>query len=129
MEWNVSYANDNSEVSTNVDTRASRHNISQIDTNQCLPVKSHCASENEPSRIYECPVCEQTANGGTIVCEECSEWYKFSCIGLPESRIDSIPNDVLFICQFCNDNQLQTDSLMESQPTVNISEASKDTES
>ena len=34
-----------------------------------------------------------------------------------------------FICQFCNDNPLYTDSLMESQSTVNISETSRDTES
>ena len=122
-------ASDNSETSSNVDTRASRHNLNELDTNQCLPVKSHSASENEPNHTFECPVCEQTANGGTIVCEECSEWYHFSCIGLPEARVDSIPNDVPFICQFCNDNQLYTDSLMESQPTVNISDTSRDTES
>ena len=51
-------ANDNSEVNANVDYRASRHNFSEIDTNQSLPVKSHGASENEPNCIYECPVCE-----------------------------------------------------------------------
>ena len=34
-----------------------------------------------------------------------------------------------FICQFCNDNQLYTDSLTESQPTVSILEVSQNTES
>ena len=96
-----SKSNDNSEVSSNVDTRIKRLNSSEIDTYQCPSVKLHGAPENEPIPIYECLVCEQTANGGKIVCEECSEWYKFSCIALPESRVDLIPNDVPFICQFC----------------------------
>lgn len=29
-----------------------------------------------------CPSCEQTAGDQTIACEECGEWYHFSCTGL-----------------------------------------------
>ena len=84
-------SNDNSEVCSNGDTRTNRYNNSEN-----APDKSHGASENKPIHIhvYEYLVCEQTSNGGTIVIAECSEWYHISCIGLPESRVDSMPNDV-----------------------------------
>ena len=49
-------SNDNSEVSSNIDTRTNRHISSEVDTNQCSSVKLHGASEFEPIRIYECPV-------------------------------------------------------------------------
>ena len=96
-------ANDKSEIISNVNG-ANGHINSEINNYQNSSENLPGASENEPIRIYECPVCEQTANNGTIVCEECGEWYHFSCTGLVESKVESIPTDVPFICQFCNDN-------------------------
>ena len=58
VDWNgmECKSNDNSGVSSNVYTRTNRHISSEIDTNQCSSVKLPGASENEPIRIYECPV-------------------------------------------------------------------------
>ena len=86
---------------------------------------SNYSSENIPGiadeeavRVYMCQICEQTAGAGTIACEECNEWYHFSCAGIVEAKIESIPNDVPFICQFCNDNLLYADHVSDRQPPI-----------
>ena len=37
--------------------------------------------------VYNCPVCDQVAGNDTTVCEECSEWFHFDCVGDREHRL------------------------------------------
>ena len=60
--------------------------------------------------IYQCPICDLTADGETIACEECGEWFHFACAGLDKAAASSIHDDVPYICLLCNDNQLYSDS-------------------
>ena len=60
--------------------------------------------------IYQCPICDLTADGETIACEECGEWFLFACAGLDKAASSSIHDDVPYICLLCNDNQLYSES-------------------
>ena len=60
--------------------------------------------------IYQCPICDLTADGETIACEECGEWFHFACAGLDKAAASSIHDDVPYICLLCNDNQLYSDN-------------------
>ena len=44
--------------------------------------------------IYQCPICDLTADGETIACEECGEWFHFACAGLDKAAASSIHDDV-----------------------------------
>ena len=67
-------------------------------------------SENETGKLYFCPVCEESAQAGSVTCEECGEWYHFACVGLNEEAAESIHKDVPFVCIYCNDNILYNNS-------------------
>ena len=67
------------------------------------------------SYIYNCPACDKVAGNNTIACEECNEWFHFGCIGVEQSKINEIPNDVPFICIFCNDRSINQDSSMQPE--------------
>ena len=60
--------------------------------------------------IYQCPICDLTADGETIACEGCGEWFHFACAGLDKAAASSIHDDVPYICLLCNDNQLYSDN-------------------
>ena len=75
------------------------------------------ADESETEKIYFCPACEQSAQIGSIACEECGEWFHFGCVGLSDTSADTIHTDMPFICIYCNDNLLYNDS--NTQDIVN----------
>ena len=60
--------------------------------------------------IYQCPICDLTADGETIANEDCGEWFHFACTGLDKAVASSIHDDVPYICLLCIDNQLYSDS-------------------
>ena len=57
-------------------------------------------------RLYFCPVCDQAAELETIACEQCDEWYHYSCAGITGKDIDKIGDDIPYICDCCADNAL-----------------------
>ena len=59
--------------------------------------------------MYNCPACDQVADNDTIACDECNEWFHFGCIGVDRSRINDIPDEIPFICLFCNDKSIVQD--------------------
>ena len=60
-------------------------------------------------RVYQCPSCDQTAGEDTIACEDCGEWFHFTCAGIDRSAAGSIIEEVPYICLLCNDNHLYID--------------------
>ena len=52
-------------------------------------------SINDSENLYFCPSCEQSAQTGSIACEECGEWYHFSCVGLNNTPADAIHSEYL----------------------------------
>ena len=48
-------------------------------------------------RIYFCPICDQAAELETIACEQCDEWYHYSCAGITEKDINKIGKDIPYI--------------------------------
>ena len=76
-------------------------------------------SSQKVNYMYNCPACDQVADSDTIECEECNEWFHFDCTGGEQSKVNDIPEDVPFICIFCNDRTLNLDNdiqLEENQP-------------
>ena len=63
-------------------------------------------------RVYQCPSCDQTAGEDTIACEDCGEWFHFTCAGIDRSAAGSIIEEVPYICLLCNDNQLYIDKIV-----------------
>ena len=48
--------------------------------------------------IYQCPICDlNTADGETLACEECGEWFHFACAGLDKAVASSIHGNVPYI--------------------------------
>ena len=83
--------------------------------------EDHISSIKSTSEnLYSCPVCELSAQSGSIACEECGEWYHFKCVGLNDTSADSIHTDVPFICIYCNDNLLYDDSCVQTKNFLNL---------
>ena len=62
--------------------------------------------------MYNCPVCDQVAGNNTIVCEECSKWFHFDCVGVDKSKIVNIAYEFPFVCIFFNDRTINPDNDM-----------------
>ncbi|MCG8113223.1 MAG: hypothetical protein N0E59_20925, partial [Candidatus Thiodiazotropha taylori] len=99
-------------VSNNMDIENLPEQLTQESTesSQDNPTTHDITHDNSNVNITLCPSCEQTAGDQTIACEECGEWYHFSCTGLNNKSADAIPSDVPFICLACNDNLLYAPS-------------------
>ena len=91
--------------SGNINSSASNANDNETPTSV-----DNLNSENETGKLYFCPVCEESAQAGSVACEECGEWYHFACVGLNEEAAESIHKDVPFVCIYCNDNILYNNS-------------------
>ena len=52
---------------------------------------------NENEKLYSCRACEQSAQAGSVACEECGEWYHFEYVGLNDISADSIQRDSVFV--------------------------------
>ena len=92
---------------------------SQSGTGTCTTDGDSSRLVNEPETsddsqtvnyLYNCPVCDQIADNDTIVCGECGEWFHFNCAGVDQPQVDVIPDEVPFICMFCNDRAISSDN-------------------
>ena len=61
----------------------------------------------------ECPICDEGAMSGVIQCEECWMWLHYKCAGIPEDKVDKIPDSSPFICISCNDRKLYEDLVVK----------------
>jgi len=76
-------------------------------------------SETIDKKYYKCPSCGQEANLKTIACDECDEWFHYSCVNLSEDDIKKLPTEFPYICDNCNENHLYspiTSTQMQDTP-------------
>ena len=55
-----------------------------------------------------CPICREEAQERTIACEECNEWYHYSCVKISQLEINKIDPNISYICDICNEELLFT---------------------
>ena len=116
IERNASSYNDN------IGTRSKLKSIKEKDGNDCTDLSVEIMNGNsdaglgsintsiiqsdaiaQPScdtseRVYQCPSCDQTAGDDTNACEDCGEWFHFTCAGIDRSAAGSIIEEVPYIC-------------------------------
>ena len=51
-------------------------------------------------------MCGALADGGIIACEQCGEWFHFSCVSLQDKEIEKIGDSIPYCCEVCSDNVL-----------------------
>ena len=71
-------------------------------------------------RIYFCPICDQATELETISCEQCDEWYHYSCAGITEKDIKKIGKDIPFIYECCSDNVLYGTQLEDTSKLTEL---------
>ncbi|XP_071149211.1 uncharacterized protein [Mytilus edulis] len=78
--------------------------------------------QNENS--YKCPICREESENNTIACEECNEWFHYTCLKLTEMEIRKIDPDIPYICDLCNDKALFRSTITKSDRDSNQHQAS-----
>ena len=79
-----------------------------------------CQNNESVDRLYFCPMCDTPADGGTIACEQCEEWFHFSCVGLQDKEIERIGDCIPYVCEACSDNVLYGSA--HNSPSVSVSD-------
>ncbi|CAG2215473.1 unnamed protein product [Mytilus edulis] len=78
--------------------------------------------QNENS--YKCPICREESENNTIACDECNEWFHYTCLKLTEMEIRKIDPDIPYICDLCNDEALFMSTITKSDRDSNQHQAS-----
>ena len=77
-----------------------------------------------------CPICDETANDGTIECSRCEQWVHYSCENMTEADKDIHECDAseTYICSSCFLDKLQEDETTTSyidKPKVRVPQTNK----
>ncbi|CAC5387117.1 unnamed protein product [Mytilus coruscus] len=51
--------------------------------------------------ICLCPICKEESQENTIACDECNEWYHYSCLRLTTIEVNRMDPDTLYIYVTC----------------------------
>ena len=51
-------------------------------------------------------MCDALADDGTTACEQCDDWFHFSCVSLQSKEIEKIGDSIPYDCEVCSDNVL-----------------------
>ena len=78
-----------------------------IETNDMIG-QMESTNDKEVNLFYRCPICREEAQEKTIACEECNEWYQYSCLKLSQLEINKIDPNIPYICDLCNEELLFT---------------------
>ncbi|CAC5422701.1 CXXC1 [Mytilus coruscus] len=73
--------------------------------------------QNEIS--YKCPIYREESEDNTIACDECNEWFHYTCLTLTEMEIRKIDPDIPYICDLCNDEALFRSTITKSDRDSN----------
>ncbi|CAC5400931.1 unnamed protein product [Mytilus coruscus] len=74
---------------------------------QCITYHESIDKSVLPNKEYACPICLNAARLDTIIaCEECNEWFHFSCTGITRADVNKLHENLPYICMSCVDNQL-----------------------
>jgi hypothetical protein len=58
----------------------------------------------EVNLVYRCPICREEAQENTIACEECNEWYHYSCLKISQLEINKIDPNFLISVKYATKN-------------------------
>jgi len=91
-----------------------------IETNDMIG-QTESTNDKEVNLFYRCPICREEAQEKTIACEECNEWYHYSCLKLSQLEINKIDPNIPYICDLCNEELLFTaPDVNNEQPDQNL---------
>ncbi|CAC5391717.1 unnamed protein product [Mytilus coruscus] len=75
---------------------SSTQNISQVQS-----VRQDMQMQDDIN-ICLCPICKEESQENTIACDECNEWYHYSCLRLSTMEVNKMDPDTPYICDLCN---------------------------
>ena len=78
------------------DETSSTQNISQVQ-----PVKQDMLMQDDID-ICLCPMCKEESQENTIACDECNEWFHYSCLKLSTMEVNKMDPDTPYICDLCS---------------------------
>ncbi|VDI83215.1 Hypothetical predicted protein [Mytilus galloprovincialis] len=52
--------------------------------------------------ICLCPMCKEESQENTIACDECNEWFHYSCLKLSTMEVNKMDPDTPYICDLCS---------------------------
>ena len=76
--------------------------------NDCHNGQTESTNVTEVNLIYRCPICREEAQEKTTACDECNEWYHYSCLKISQLEINKIDPNIPYICDLCNEELLFT---------------------
>ena len=111
MAKRISFNNMNTEIDkSNSSENAICIQTSNNETNdingQCHNGQTESTNDKEVNLVYRCAICREEAQEKTIACDECTEWYHYSCLKISQLEINKIDPNIPYICDICNEELL-----------------------
>jgi hypothetical protein len=111
MAKRISFNNMNTEIDkSNSSENAICIQTSNNETNdingQCHNGQTESTNDKEVNLVYRCAICREEAQEKTIACDECTEWYHYSCLMISQLEINKIDPNIPYICDICNEELL-----------------------
>ena len=107
MAQRMSFNNMNTEIENAICIQTSNKETNDIN-GQCHNGQTESTNDKEVNLVYRCPICREEAQENTIACEECNEWYHYSCLKISQLEINKIDPNIPYICEICNKELLFT---------------------
>ncbi|XP_071160965.1 putative uncharacterized protein DDB_G0268364 [Mytilus edulis] len=70
-------------------------------SSQVQPVKQDTLMQDDID-ICLCPICKEESQENTIACDECNEWFHYSCLKLSTMEVNKMDPDTPYICDLCS---------------------------
>jgi hypothetical protein len=96
----MSFNNMNTEIENAICIQTSNKETNDIN-GQCHNGQTESTNDKEVNLVYRCPICREEAQENTIACEECNEWYHYSCLKISQLEIRTFLISVKYATKNC----------------------------